>query len=111
MLRSFTSGIEKVIDQTLELVDYYRKSAKMRMNKRIAQEWSKVLPQNVFPHCMKMDKNTNEVMLLREDNLWESFNQITETAWHNNKSEYLTKSHVEQNAHRVLIAAVQGRYA
>ena len=77
MLEAFVSGIEKVLTQTMELIEYYKKSAKLRMNKKIAEEIAKRIPIKSFPSCIEYNKERKEVVLVREDDLWKTFNEVT----------------------------------
>lgn len=110
LFESFKKGIDEIMVKTQLMIEYYKKFALTRMNRRIAKELGKRIPVKHFPDCMAYDYRTHETILKREDNLWESFNQITESVWHNEKVGFANKSSIEQATHRVLINAVNGRY-
>jgi hypothetical protein len=106
----FVAGIAKVLQRSEEMIEYYRKAQKIRMNKKIANELARRIPHNVFPECMIYDKKQKQVILSREENLWKAFNDITENVWHNDKAKFFQKSGIEQATHRILVEAVRGRY-
>lgn len=110
MLEIFMDKIKKIIEQTGELIEYYQKAAQLRMNKRIAEEIAKRIPQKSFPKCMTYDYKNKQVILTRQDDLWTAFNDVTQAVWHDDKSHYLKKSGQEQALHRILVNAVDGRY-
>lgn len=120
MMYAFGQGIETIIESTADLVKYYRQATKMTMNERIAQEWAKRIPKRALPTAIDIDPKTEKVSITSSNvNLWQAFNEITANSWHDfnrgkpmkNNAGFLTKNHMLQHAHKVLIAAVTGRYA
>lgn len=111
LIQSFIHGLEGVLAKSIELVEYYRKMAHLRMNKKIAEELSKHLPIRAFPDCMTYDYKNHVPVLKGEADLWTAFNDVTEKVWHYEKTGFLSKSVIEKDTHRIMINAVQGRYA
>jgi Domain of unknown function (DUF932) len=121
MLRNFGAGIERIIDKCSELVEYYRQATQIKLNKKIAEEWAKRIPQRALPENVHVDEK-GKVTLSKttQPTVWEAFNEITYAGWHGyrreakgnvqDKTGFLTKNHLLQHAHKVLIAAVQGKY-
>jgi len=111
LFNTFKDSLEKIMLKTQDLIEYYHKFAKTRMNRRIAKELKRVhVPVKHFPDCMQYDYRTHQPILLREDNLWKSFNEITESVWKSDKVGFANKATIEQSVHRVFMNAVDGRY-
>lgn len=116
MLLAFGKGIETIIQRTAKLVKYYKKSTEMTVDQRIAEEWAKRIPQRALPQQIEVETKSGKVVLTGKPNLWDSFNDITANAWKDqNQGEnmktnagFLTKYHITQHAHKVLIGAVDG---
>lgn len=108
MLENFTDNIANVIDQARALVNVYRRAVKIRMNPKIARDFVKYVPERALPDSISITRKKGRisaVTLRRHDSLWETFNSITESAWHHKKTGFITKSGILQNAHRVLFHA------
>lgn len=117
LMNAFIKGIEKILIDSKELVEYYRKAASLRMNKKIASEISKRIPIRAFPDCMTYDYKTHSPVLLQEADLWKSFNDVTEKVWHperfSNKPKntgFANKATIEIALHSILKNAVDGKY-
>lgn len=115
LFATFEEQLGNIVQKSVGLVEYYKKAAKLRMNKRIAQELAKRIPVRAFPDCMSYDYKTHTAILGREDDLWRAFNDITEKVWHperfhQKETGFLNKSVIEKQTHWVLINAVQGKY-
>lgn len=105
--RMFIDKIDKVLETSHEMLQFYKKMATQRMNKKIAQAIAKAIPHKALPDSITYDKKTHEMIGYREDNLWESFNQITERLWHDPKSQFARKAGHEQWLHRLLVREVR----
>jgi Domain of unknown function (DUF932) len=105
MMVEFQRGIERMIDRTAELVDIYRKSVKIEMNKKIAEALAKRIPQRALPKTVQVQKD-GTILLTGSQNLWQAFNDVTQKTWHHEKTSFLTKRHIELHAHKVMIQAV-----
>lgn len=115
LFATFEKELGKIVQKSLGLVEYYKKAAKLRINKRIAAELAKRIPVRALPDCISYDYKTHTPILGREDDLWRVFNDITEKVWHPERfhhkdTGFSNKSTIEKQAHWVLINAVQGRY-
>lgn len=113
---AFQQGIESVLNKTKVLIEYYKKAANVRMNKAIAEALAKRLPVKKFPSCMTYDYKKHETVLLRNDDMWKAFNDVTERLWHPERFHqkeigFLTTSAAERHLQMVLEKAVDGRYA
>lgn len=113
---AFKKRIGQILENSKELVEYYRKAASLRMNKKIAQEIKRLhIPVKVFPECMSYDYKNKAVVLLREDDLWKTFNDVTERVWHperfgNKPREFANQASIEITMHSILKNAVDGKY-
>lgn len=116
MMLAFGKGIETIIDRTAGLVRYYRAATKMKVNKLIAEEWAKRIPQRALPQQIEVEAKTGKVTLTGTPNLWESFNDITANSWKDRNrgndmkthAGFLTKYYISQHAHKVMIGAIDG---
>jgi uncharacterized protein DUF932 len=111
MLDTFRDSITTMVSRSVQLLDVYRKATEIKMNLKIAEDFLKYVPERALPSCIEYEKKKGKVMsvnLSRRDTLWESFNDVTKSAWHYNKSGWLTKSGVLQRAHWVLMHATNG---
>lgn len=113
ILENFGKGLEKILDRTTDLIDYYRKSTKMRLNQKIAEEWAKRIPQRCLPKSVAVNHKTKAVTLKQDQNLWEAFNDITKEAWRPEKKEtgFLSKHYITSYAHKVLVHAIDHKGA
>lgn len=116
MINAFMHGLDKILVDSKELIEYYRKAAGLRMNKKIADHIAKRMPVKAFPSCMTYDYKTHKAILLREDDLWKSFNDVTERVWHperfnQKETGFLNKQGIEIAMHSILKNAVHGKYA
>lgn len=115
MLEAFGKGLAHIMNRTGELVRYYKQSTQMKVNKLIAEEWARRIPQRALPKEIDVDAK-GKVKLTGTPNLWESFNDITANAWKDkNQGEemkttpgFLTKYYITNHAHKVMIAAIDG---
>lgn len=112
----FQEQLGNIVQKSLGLIEYYKKAAKLRINKRIAAELAKRIPVRALPDCISYDYKTHTPILGREDDLWRVFNDITEKVWHperfqHKETGFSNKATIEKQAHWVLINAVQGKYS
>jgi len=109
MMLAFGKGIEHIMDRTAGLVRYYKQATKMKVNKLIAEEWAKRIPQRALPESIEVEAKTGQVTLTGSPNLWSAFNEITAESWKPKKETgFLTKYYISQHAHKVLLGAVDG---
>lgn len=116
LFAAFERELGNIVQKSVGLVEYYKKAAKLRINKRIAAELAKRIPVRALPDCISYDYKTHTAILTREDDLWGAFNDITEKVWHperfqHKETGFSNKATIEKQAHWVLINAVQGRYS
>lgn len=118
LMKAFQRGINKILEDSKELVAYYREAANLRMNKKIATEIKRRnIPIKAFPECMTYDRKAKEVVLVREDDLWKVFNDVTERVWHPERFDpnaketgFANKASIEMTMHSILKNAVRGQY-
>jgi Domain of unknown function (DUF932) len=116
LTEAFISGLDKILADSQGLIEYYRKAASLRMNKKIANHIAKRIPIKAFPDCMSYDYKTHTPILGREDDLWKAFNDVTEKVWHperfnHKETGFLNRAGIEITMHAILKNAINGKYA
>lgn len=120
LIAAFLHGLDRILTDSKELIAYYRKAATLRMNKKIADNIAKRLPVKAFPSCMTYDYKTHSAVLLREDDMWKTFNDVTERVWHPERfanpnkpikeTGFANRAGIEITMHTILKNAINGKY-
>lgn len=111
MYEMFADGIEDIIHRTKQLTSMYRLATRMTVNRKMADEFKRLIPRRALPRCMEIDEKTGKFQLVSQETLWDAFNDVTDSAWHYKKAGFLTTKEITNGAHHILIHAVQGDFS
>lgn len=94
--------VNNVIQQVENSIKVYAKLVQLELNEEIAEQIAKSpLPRKLLPDYIETEKDK----LVRFDpskTLWDVYNDITASIWHNTKTDIETKRHQFDMLHAVI---------
>jgi hypothetical protein len=101
-LDSVKFAVEKVIDETKDAVNAYRKLTRLEMNEEIAERIAKSsLPRKVLPDYIKVEGETLK-SFDPSKSVWDAYNHITEKIWHDVKMDIDRKRQLFNEVHKII---------
>jgi len=101
-LESVRFAVEKVISETKEAIESYRKMIRMELNEEIAEKIAKSrLPRKVLPDFIKVEGETLK-SFDPSKSVWDVYNSLTEKIWHDLKMDIDRKRQLYNEVHKIM---------
>jgi hypothetical protein len=111
LLDAFREALRTALEYCHQLAELYRKATRIKVTKEIAEKLVELnLPMMYYkytPIRLKVDDKDVEIDVIREDTLWNTFNNITYVITHKSRANPIARSRMTHRLHRVMREIVE----
>lgn len=105
-LNSLKFNIKNVVSQARMILDQYKLWVTEELKEEVAKTLVKKLSKKYLPGYIKVDKKTKKVEITEKHSMWETYNDLTQQIWHNQKTDYQTKKYYFDQVHKSMMPLV-----
>lgn len=92
-----------VIQQSKGILEQYRLWKNQELKIEVARRLARKMPAKYLPEYIQVNaENKADVQLLKAPTIWDTYNDITQVIWHNDKTQYAAKKNQFDNLHKAL---------
>jgi hypothetical protein len=106
LLDAFREALRTALEYCHQLAELYRQATKIKVTKEIAEKLVELrLPMMYYkytPIRLNVDGKDVEIDVIREDTLWNTFNNITYVITHKSRANPIARSRMTHRLHRVM---------
>jgi hypothetical protein len=111
LLDAFREALRTALEYCHQLAELYRKATRIKVTKDIAEKLVELnLPMMYYkytPIRLNVDGKDVEIDVIREDTLWNTFNNITYVITHKSRANPIARSRMTHRLHRVMQEIVE----
>jgi uncharacterized protein DUF932 len=118
MIANLERRLSDMLYEGMDLLKQYQKMAKLKLHQELAERLVNTVGVKYAPEYIEITKETKtatpQIVLTnkgRATTLWQTFNDITEPVWKNEKTRFNTKLYLTTGLHKAMFDEIQYREA